>query len=169
MQNEIQAYSFPLAELPLAQAALISSLRSRHFVVAAAAPADSLLHLFKYEEDNPKKSSSLSRKVEGVIGALASAEDENRQVTLAVSRVGGEYRVQEVKTSAIGSSEGECLETIHSQPERINSLFIRKDLSSAYLGQQDSISILDLEKRVNTPWVTSAAGRIGGLTVDPIH
>jgi len=51
------------------------------------------LHLFKYEEENPKKSTSQNKVVDGIIYDLVSAEDENRQMTLAVVKEEGEYKI----------------------------------------------------------------------------
>jgi hypothetical protein len=79
------------------QNSFISSLKSKHFVIAGAAldseRPTSIFHLFKYEEDTPKKSSSISRTVDGAVFDLISNEDSNRQINLAVTR-DDRYRIQ---------------------------------------------------------------------------
>jgi len=61
--------------------------------------------LFKYEEDNPKKSYSQSRVVKGTIYDLISAEDESKQLTVALMKEGNQYKIQQVNVNSIGSQE----------------------------------------------------------------
>lgn len=61
--------------------------------MGAVAGKSSYLHLFKYEEDNPVKSSSQNKVVDGNIYDLVSAEDEARQLTLAVFKEAGDYKI----------------------------------------------------------------------------
>ena len=59
-------------------------------------------HLFKYEEDNPKKSSSQCKTVDGLVYGLFSNEEGSKAVNLAVIK-DGNYKLQAVSPQNIGT------------------------------------------------------------------
>lgn len=66
-------------------------------------------------------------------------------MTLAVVKEGGEYKIQEVKVDAITSQGNDrILEPLLAQAAKINSLYLRKDMASAYFAESNRIGLLDI-------------------------
>ena len=67
----------------------------------------SLLHLFSYLEENPKKSSSQARQVKGRILGLESVENESTETSVScmVLQDGSKYQVHRINLEAYQSQE----------------------------------------------------------------
>ena len=116
------------------QNAFVGSFKSKQLLFGGAVSSEkSLLKLFNYEDDNLKKSSGITRSIEGRISWLVVGEYNEQQLPLLVVQKEGKHCLMQINKDNFSKEDKQLCSSLHSQADPINSIALRSDLTSIYL------------------------------------